>query len=408
MSDSPGRSGATARPPTLRKILSASSSRPSTLMACGLSKRAWPRMNVHPPMPSSHDSTPCRSASMTLSLRAFTFAMSTVISPVPTPYSAPRRASCAAWALATSVLVGMQPVLTQVPPTSLRSITATVSPASVSLPASGGPAWPAPTMIASNFSAIERGSDDRGEADEEGNQESAADRNDVFADRHRPVTSAVGRGEACARRGAPQRARHRADHACAKADERVVRGAAEHRARKCAHDETGGELRRGPAARRLWQLVGDQFHDQEDRQHGDGDGMGHPVRPLIPDVDPSQKRSPRHHRRRRQRPQTGDDTDREGEQNYDDLRHADLPGGGNDIRTLTRTRWANPANQKRQNLMSEARIAFAPMAAISSMMALTSRRGTSARTATHAGSASGAMVGDSSPGVTAVASSRTL
>jgi len=37
------------------------------------------------------------------------------------------------------------------------------------------------------------------------------------------------------------------------------------------------------------------------------------------------------------------------------------------------------------------------------MIALTSRRGTSARTATHAGSASGAIVGDSSPGVTAVA-----
>ena len=48
-------------------------------------------------------------------------------------------------------------------------------------------------------------------------------------------------------------------------------------------------------------------------------------------------------------------------------------------------------------------MAFAPMAASSSMMALTVRRGTRARTATHAGSASGAIVGDSSPGVTAVA-----
>jgi hypothetical protein len=50
--------------------------------------------------------------------------------------------------IATSVLVGMQPVLTQVPPKSLRSITATDMPAAVSRPASGGPAWPAPIMAA--------------------------------------------------------------------------------------------------------------------------------------------------------------------------------------------------------------------------------------------------------------------
>jgi hypothetical protein len=48
------------------------------------------------------------------------------------------------------------------------------------------------------------------------------------------------------------------------------------------------------------------------------------------------------------------------------------------------------------------------MAASWSMIALTSRRGTSARTATQAGSANGAMVGDSRPGVTAVAASSTV
>ena len=53
---------------------------------------------------------------MMRSLRALTLAMSTATDPVPTPYSAPRRAVCAAWALATRVLVGMHPVLTQVPP----------------------------------------------------------------------------------------------------------------------------------------------------------------------------------------------------------------------------------------------------------------------------------------------------
>ena len=48
-----------------------------------------------------------------------------------------------------SVLVGMQPVFTQVPPKSLRSISATDIPAAVSRPAKGGPAWPAPMMRAS-------------------------------------------------------------------------------------------------------------------------------------------------------------------------------------------------------------------------------------------------------------------
>src|SRR4029077_10703111 len=147
---------------------------------------------------------------------------------------------------------------------------------------------------------------------------------------------------------------------------------------------------------------------QEDGQHSHGDRMGHPIRPLSVDVDPAQEGTPGDHRRSRQRPQTGDHTNRQSEQDNDDLRHGNLPTGGNDTRTLTRTARMIPLNQERQNRMSEARIALAPIAASSSMIPFTSRRGTSARTATHAGSASGAIVGDSRPGVTSVASSRTL
>ena len=60
----------------------------------------------------------------------------------------------AARALATRVLVGMQPTLTQVPPNSLRSMMAVFIPSRVILAAMDGPAWPVPMMTASNFSAM--------------------------------------------------------------------------------------------------------------------------------------------------------------------------------------------------------------------------------------------------------------
>ena len=52
---------------------------------------------------------------------------------------------------ATSVLVGVQPVLTQVPPKRWRSMIATRCPAAARRCASDGPAWPVPMMIASNW-----------------------------------------------------------------------------------------------------------------------------------------------------------------------------------------------------------------------------------------------------------------
>ncbi len=55
-----------------------------------------------------------------------------------TPYSAARRAICAAYALATMALVGVHPLLTQVPPNRCRSMTATFIPLPASRPASDG------------------------------------------------------------------------------------------------------------------------------------------------------------------------------------------------------------------------------------------------------------------------------
>lgn len=57
-------------------------------------------------------------------------------------------------ALATIVLVGVQPVLMQVPPTCSRSINATFQPARASSSVSGLPAWPAPMTMASKLSAV--------------------------------------------------------------------------------------------------------------------------------------------------------------------------------------------------------------------------------------------------------------
>src|ERR1700730_19124958 len=260
-------------------------------------------------------------------------------------------------------------------------------------------------MIASNVDAMTDGSD---EADEERAQDPAADGDDVLADGDRPVASTVDGGQTLTSLGAPECAEHSADDSAAERAEGMEERAADDRTGKRSHDDPRHELWRRLAARRLRELVGDQFHHEENRQNGDGDRMGDPLRPLPIDVDPAQKRAPCHHRRSGQRTQTGDHTDQQTEQDNEDLGHENLPTGENDIRTLTRTGGMIRPNQKRQNRRSEARIALAPIDASSSMIALTSRRGTRARTATHAGSASGAIVGDSSPGVTAAASSRTL
>src|SRR5688572_24586521 len=100
--------------------------------------------------PRNHSSTPLFDRPETSSFRAFTRFISTRTSPVMAkPYSAPRRATCAAYALATSVLVGIHPVFTQVPPNLWRSIMATVMPAAANRAAKAGPAWPVPMMMAS-------------------------------------------------------------------------------------------------------------------------------------------------------------------------------------------------------------------------------------------------------------------
>src|SRR5580692_12460936 len=106
-------------------------------------------MTVQLFVPRSHSSTPLFDLAEAASLRAFTRFISTRTSPVAKPYSAPRWATWTAYALATSVFVGMHPVFTQVPPNLCRSLIATVFPAPANRAARDGPAWPVPMMIAS-------------------------------------------------------------------------------------------------------------------------------------------------------------------------------------------------------------------------------------------------------------------
>ena len=122
-----------------------------TRTVCGDSNRACPLNTVQRSMERSQFSRPLREWDTTASLRALAARKSTATPPLMcTPNSAARRAWCATFALAMSVLVGVQPVLTQVPPNRWRSTMATVMPAPVSLEARVGPAWPAPIMMASN------------------------------------------------------------------------------------------------------------------------------------------------------------------------------------------------------------------------------------------------------------------
>ena len=90
-------SGTDARPPTLMKMRGAVNCSSSTRTTFGDSNFAWPWKTVQFGMPRSHFSRPVRAFIVTVCARAFTVFMSMVGGLLnTTPYSAPRRARCAA------------------------------------------------------------------------------------------------------------------------------------------------------------------------------------------------------------------------------------------------------------------------------------------------------------------------
>lgn len=153
--ESRAQSGTTGRQPTLRKIFGALRTRSPTTSVSGAEKRAWPRTSSRPSVCVSHFSRPFDDWPTTPRMRSMTRSKSMETSPpMSTPKSAARRASAATRALATSVFVGVHPVLTQVPPRRSRSMRAVRWPACASRTASAGPAWPAPTTSASQCSGV--------------------------------------------------------------------------------------------------------------------------------------------------------------------------------------------------------------------------------------------------------------
>src|SRR5258706_2640615 len=150
----PGSSGTSARAPTLTKIRSACRTRAPTEISFSPENLACPWTSVTFFMPAIQLASASLECFTTPSLRPFAARMSTWTFPAENPNSAPRPATCAARALATSVLIGMQPTFTQVPPSSLRSMSAVFSPSLSRRAHSPGPACPVPMTMASKRSGM--------------------------------------------------------------------------------------------------------------------------------------------------------------------------------------------------------------------------------------------------------------
>ena len=131
------------------------------------------------------------------------------------------------------------------------------------------------------------------------------------------------------------------------------------------------------------------------------DRMRHPLRPGAVEVDPVEHPGPGHHRGRGQRAQPGDHTDQQSEQQNQEMRHARPSGPGGDVtRTLTRT----PRLNRPKSEAAEPDVGGQDRLGPDRRQLVHDRVDVAARAPVRApqpsaGSASGAMVGDSRPGV---------
>src|SRR5271166_867314 len=158
-------------------------------------------------------------------------------------------------------------MLTQVPPISLRSISATVLPEVASRPTRGGPAWPAPMTIASKDLLINRricSSEDPHQ------QRGTADSDHVLNQCGGPVRAERARERDTGSRTV-ERTDHRADYPEREAGNPSAARQRHSGSAECAADDPRAELHRHFSARGLWQLVGDQLGDCEQGKHVRGE-----------------------------------------------------------------------------------------------------------------------------------------
>ena len=124
--------------------------------------------------------------------------------------------------------------------------------------------------------------DDRGKCSD---REAADDRDGVLDQRDRQVAPAVGRDEPLARLVAAERAEHGADQTPGADDDprrRVNRTPWRGPRRENAPVISRATNCTGYSpARRLRQLIGDQFAERQNGQHRDGDRMRHPLQPMC-------------------------------------------------------------------------------------------------------------------------------
>ena len=263
-------------------------------------KRACPRIKVHPSMPSSQPSTPSRSSWTMPSLRALTFAMSTVTADGADPeIGRPARD-------VGRVRTGDQSLGRDAAIVDARSADQFAFDDCDGLTRRRQPAG--------QWRAGLAGTHDDGVVALRHGRQSVTGRA-VSAAIAKPPSTATTSSVSATGRSMPslseslrrsvisaQRAQHGADQARRPDRRRVAPGRRERRPGEATGDQAGDELHRDQAARGLRQLIGDQFADRQHGQHRDGDRMPQPLHPRPVEVDPVQHGAPTPPRRARSGP----------------------------------------------------------------------------------------------------------
>ena len=220
------------------------------------------------------------------------------------------------------VLVGMQPVLTQVPPKSLRSIIATVLPAAVRRPARGGPAWPAPMIMASNFGMgvlfrlcllSDAAFDLRAGLASERDDEEASAYSDAVLNQCSGEIPAESVCQEAAAFGPTEGSGDCADGSGDEPEKECAVREAESSSGESAHDDASDELWRDEAAGGGGALVVEDFAEGEEAHDPGGEGIAEKGKWSVGEVYPAEVSSPTHNGGSGEGAEPGDDPDQKGE-----------------------------------------------------------------------------------------------